>query len=392
MRLPTNLFSEVLNLPDSALVYELCERVSTIATDLAVLKTQDSSFRPAEYADEGGCELIMRRDNPGLWLASWQESHVRMSPRHATFDVKWRGETLTLVSADPDCEARLWIIAGRTLAICETFFETVCAWVSASSDAVSVFDFGYFMRDASLREEISSCSLERSCLPDATRLEVKRGVLDFFGSEALYQEHGIPWKRGVIFYGPPGNGKTQTIKAIVNTLKLPTIYVRSLHSRWDSSEDAIRHIYARARLASPSVVVLEDMDSLIHASVRSYFLNELDGFRRLHGVMTIATTNHLDKLDMALRDRPSRFDVKILFGNPDEQTREVYLRSATSGWKSKPDSEQLGALAKGTDGYSFAGLQELVRSGLMNSMSNPANPFEGLLGASDKRRKSKSKK
>ena len=62
MRLPKDLFSEALTLPDLAMVYELGERVCTAAHDLAILKTQDYAFNPAEYAASGGCELRVRGD------------------------------------------------------------------------------------------------------------------------------------------------------------------------------------------------------------------------------------------------------------------------------------------------------------------------------------------
>lgn len=391
MRLPKDLFSEALTLPDLAMVYELGERVSTAAHDLAILKTEDYAFNPAEYAASGGCELHIREDVTGLWLAQWSDNHVRLRPKHAAFDVGWRGEKLSLVCIEPDCEPRFWIVAGGSLALCERFFATVTAWYSASSDAISVFDHGHFMRDEELRENISSRSLDSLCLSDQIRAEIQSGVIDFFGAREIYARHNIPWKRGVILHGPPGNGKTQTIQAIVNQLKLPTIYVRSLHARWDSPEDCIRLIYERARLASPAIVVLEDIDSLITPGNRSYFLNELDGFRKVNGVLTIATTNHLEKLDVAIRDRPSRFDEKIFFDNPNLEIRTKYLSETIVKWQLRVPDDQVRRLGEQTDGYSFAGLQELTRSALMNSLKNSEAPFDGLVTESTKK-KSKPKK
>lgn len=392
MRLPKDLFSEALTLPDLAMVYELGERVCTAAHDLAILKTQDYAFNPAEYAASGGCELRVRGDAAGLWLAHWDEHHVRLSPKHAAFDVVWRGQHLTLVSIDPDCDPRFWIVAGESLALCERFFATVCNWYSASSDAISVFDNGGFVRDEELREEISGRTLDSLCLSDSIRQALQTGVLDFFASMEIYARHGIPWKRGVILHGPPGNGKTQTIQALVNQLKLPTIYVRSLHARWDSPEDCIRHIYRRARQASPAIVVLEDIDSLITPGNRSYFLNELDGFRKLNGLMTIATTNHLENLDVAIRDRPSRFDEKILFDNPDLETRKRYLSGVIGKWQLVVSPEQLDKVSNETNGFSFAGLQELTRSALMNSLRNSQDPFSGLIKSSEEKSESKKRK
>jgi ATP-dependent 26S proteasome regulatory subunit len=120
--------------------------------------------------------------------------------------------------------------------------------------------------------------------------------------------------------------------------------------------------------------VLEDLDSLIDKENRAFFLNELDGFAANTGVVVLATTNHPEKLDPAILDRPSRFDQKYYFNLPAPPERLAYLRS----WNQSLESElrlsepSLPKLVEATDGFSFAYLKELFLSSMMQWMAESA--------------------
>ena len=360
MKLPTRLFSASLCLPDNAQAFQLSRLIRAEASDLAVLETDDYSFNPIAFADSGGCELIVKDDAFGHWEASWEDGTIELRPRNAVLDIVWRTIRFTVVVAKNNDCGRNWYIVGESMVGCEQFFAAVCRWNTQGDNAIMVFDEGYFDRDEDLREEIRSRKLSDMTLSPSIRQQLNTNVLDFFGQKDWYAKKGLPWKRGLILYGPPGNGKTQTIRALINEAKVATIYVRSLWSYRLPPEASIKRIYQRAREISPCVVVMEDIDSLITPNIRSYFLNELDGMRNLDGVMTIVTTNHLDSLDIAIRNRPSRFDLKMEFPNPDEEGRTAYLSKPLALAKLDPEfkKEVIGR----TDGMSFAGLQEFVRS------------------------------
>lgn len=72
----------------------------------------------------------------------------------------------------------------------------------------------------------------------------------------------------------------------------------------------MQQVFSQARLLAPCVLILEDLDNMINPSNRSFFLNQIDGITPNNGVLVIATTNFLEKLDPALSKRPSRFDRK----------------------------------------------------------------------------------
>lgn len=79
---------------------------------------------------------------------------------------------------------------------------------------------------------------------------------------------------------------------------------------WETSQENLATIFNGARNMAPCLLIFEDLDSMIDDDNRSYFLNEVDGMDANDGLLMIATTNHFDRLDPGLSNRPSRFDRK----------------------------------------------------------------------------------
>ncbi len=135
----------------------------------------------------------------------------------------------------------------------------------------------------------------------------------------------------------------------------------------------MRAPFKRARVTTPCILVLDDLDSMINDGNRSFFLNELDGFASSHGILAIATTNHPERLDPAILERPSRFDRKYTFGLPEEAERLTYLKL----WNSRLEKElrlpgqAQERVAQATEGFSYAYLKELVLSSMMTWMRQP---------------------
>jgi ATP-dependent 26S proteasome regulatory subunit len=113
---------------------------------------------------------------------------------------------------------------------------------------------------------------------------------------------------------------------------------------------------------------------MIDDKTRSFFLNELDGFETNTGVVVLATTNHPDKLDPAIRDRPSRFDRKYYFPLPAERERLAYIVA----WNTELQPElrlserAISELVSHTNGFSFAYMKELFLSSMMQWMAAAA--------------------
>jgi ATP-dependent 26S proteasome regulatory subunit len=191
-------------------------------------------------------------------------------------------------------------------------------------------------------------------------------VKGFFAARAIYERYGVPHKRGILLYGPPGNGKTHFLKGLIASLPVPCLYVKSLADHHNGHE-SVKRIFARARMIAPCLVVLEDLDTLINDGNRSFFLNELDGFAQNTGVVVLATTNYPEKIDPAIIDRPSRFDRKYLFDLPAAEERRRYLQC----WSDRLDpemrlsSDEMDRVASLTGNFSFAYLKELTTSAIM---------------------------
>ncbi|KAF5390598.1 hypothetical protein D9757_002633 [Collybiopsis confluens] len=244
-------------------------------------------------------------------------------------------------------------------------------WAEAIHNEVWVFNQGYWQKDPLLWESFQSADWKDVILKEDFKKAFQKDIFGFFESEELYKELGIPWKRGLIMHGPPGNGKTISLKAVMKTCDArgyPPLYVKSFQS-YAGDEYSMKLVFGKARQLAPCVVILEDIDSLITDRNRSFFLNELDGLAGNDGLLVLATTNHFDRLDPGLSSRPSRFDRKYFFNDPDREERALYAVY----WQKKlkdnksidfPD-ELVDEVAGATKQFSFAYLKEAFVSTLV---------------------------
>jgi AAA+ superfamily predicted ATPase len=266
---------------------------------------------------------------------------------------------------------------AESQAIAEQFYTAVCDWAAEIHGEVLVFDSGEWHKSQELFAAIQSATFDNLVLAGNLKDQIARDVADFLTSRALYARYGVPWKRGVLFLGPPGNGKTHTLKALLNaSAGVPCLYVKSFKADYrGTDQDNIRKVFRRARASAPCLLVLEDLDSLIDDDNRSFFLNEMDGFADNAGVVTLATTNHPEKLDAAITERPSRFDRKYHFGLPGPQERLDYVHLWNARLQPELRLSQSGTqdVVAQTEGFSFAYLKELFLSATMRWMADKNN-------------------
>jgi len=264
-----------------------------------------------------------------------------------------------VLSSSVDATNQLLIDAGR--------------WTSALHKEVFVFDRGFWQKSAELYESVMSADWSSVILPKEQKQAIIADVDNFFNNRDTYQSLKVPWKRGVIYYGPPGNGKTISIKAMMHALyerkdPIPTLYVRTLAS-YEGPEGALSRIFSQARRYAPCYLIFEDLDTIITPNVRSYFFNEVDGLKSNDGIFMVGSTNHLDQLDPGISKRPSRFDRKYLFPDPDREQRKQYAAFWQRKLKDNKDIEfpdkLCDAIAGITDGFSFAYIQEAFVASLL---------------------------
>jgi SpoVK/Ycf46/Vps4 family AAA+-type ATPase len=242
-------------------------------------------------------------------------------------------------------------------------------WQHVLREEVWMFDERW-KKSRDLYKTIQLARPEDIVLSDNILESLNRDVDTFFSSQKVYKELGAAWKRGILLVGPPGNGKTETIKSILKKhSNVPALYVKPFQTgRQSTPERGIRAIFEKTRSCAPCILVMEDLDSLVSAETRSFLLNEIDGLEVNDGIIILATSNHPDKLDNAFTKRPSRFDTKYHLGNPAPEDRRRFINLWLNG-KLKghqiaagSDGDVVEKLVKGTEDWSFAFLKELFIS------------------------------
>lgn len=260
-------------------------------------------------------------------------------------------------------------------------------WTSLLHNEIYVFDGGYWAKNRELWTSVQGSSWDEVILDQGMKTQLIEDVQGFFDSQAMYRELAVPWKRGIIFHGIPGNGKTISIKALISSLyarpdAIPSLYVKSFEA-CNGPQYSIRSIFSQARRSAPCLLIFEDLDSLVTDKTRSYFLNEVDGLESNDGILMIGSTNHLDRLDPAISKRPSRFDRKYHFKLPGEQERVAYAafwkKKLAKNHKIEFPMELCSIIGELAEGFSFAYLKELFVTALLTVARGGPVPEEEVV-------------
>ena len=203
------------------------------------------------------------------------------------------------------------------------------------------------------------------------RIALEKNIVKFIDNIELFESKNLPTSRGCLVTGPPGTGKTLTCSAIMNQVGSTIIYITSEDIQ---ERGQIAELYEIARKVSPTIMVVEDIDTLGGIDrtkggdhpILGEFLNCLAGVESNGGVITVATTNYPEYLDKALVDRPGRFDLRIDFGLPDDKLRKYILQKYLSSFNHQ--NIDLAPLVKDTEGMTGAHLKEMVMMAYMDCL------------------------
>jgi hypothetical protein len=160
--------------------------------------------------------------------------------------------------------------------------------------------------------------------PDSNSDTVVAEIQKFWETEDTFREYGLSYKRGIILWGPAGSGKSSTLQLIMKDV----IERGGVVLNFDYPGGFIEcyRLFKKIQPETPSVVVMEDIDSIIQRYSESSVLNILDGVEAIDKTVFLATTNYPDRLGARIINRPSRFDKRFKIGMPSAEAREMYLR------------------------------------------------------------------
>lgn len=173
-------------------------------------------------------------------------------------------------------------------------------------------------------------------IDEEVRQVLWRNTIDIHQRRDLLKATGVPVRRGVLLYGPPGTGKTFACRYICGKLPNTTRIIVT-----GSALLQIKAMFSLARMLQPALLILEDVDLIfasreinLYSSALGDLLDHMDGLRPHEDISFVLTTNAIERMEAAIKDRPGRVSQCIYFGPPQAELRGRYLRHYLRGYDS----------------------------------------------------------
>ena len=211
----------------------------------------------------------------------------------------------------------------------------------------------------SLPQRILPCDWDQLVLDPSVTALLKNDFQSFFQREQWFKKMRLPFRRGYLLHGPPGNGKSTAVRAMLTSGKLAAYTLRLFDSRTDDED--LERVFEQAINHAPAMILLEDIDRAFPRTGESkgkvslqQLLNCLDGVATGEGIVTVATANEPTILDPAILRRPGRFDRVVHFPNPSAALRREYFCRMHEQFL----AADLDSVVSDSEDFSFAQLRE----------------------------------
>ena len=272
-----------------------------------------------------------------------------------------KGETPVVIKYSPSfsCQVLKLHFRQKDVEKIETFIKNLDKYVKENNywKNEKITPFGKFLPLTKIKQ--SDVILDKEI---TNRLE--KTVYGFFKNKEKYEKAKIPFKRGVIFSGLPGTGKTLTGKIIMNNTPNTTfIWVTAKAFKGSS----VSYLFDMARELQPAVLFIEDVDRCLTGSNLDAIKTQMDGLESNEGMLTILSTNFPKQLPKTLIDRPGRFDDIIEFKLPNKELRFKILEYYSKNINIDNKEVTLTEIAKLSEGLTPSHLKEIIVSTYMNN-------------------------
>lgn len=258
---------------DNDIQYLTALRKSFPECIVTCVPTANCNLLAFAHAGHANIELDLETDSFASWrgwipsVRAGQTGSLAENVTFAKYRYQWASEAYILYTVRNVQYVLKEIHKGETQlshsSATDALIAAAGSWQTADQKVVWVYDNGW-RRSKELFSQVEKAEWKNVILDSDMKKTLTDVSTKFFDSKDVYEDLGVPWKRGLIFYGPAGNGKTISIKALMHTLlertvPVPTLYIKAAPSTW-----AIRTVFTFARTIAPCLLVFEDIGTALH--------------------------------------------------------------------------------------------------------------------------------
>jgi cell division protease FtsH len=221
--------------------------------------------------------------------------------------------------------------------------------------------------------ELAAISWDDIILPTEIVSTIRSQVDELFLYGDYLKANGMSLKRGVILAGDPGTGKTLLCKMMSKEVPGTVVYAMPHHLE---SAGNIRSVCEMAKDLAPCVLIIEDIDWIAENRDDSFnagavieLMNYLDGVQEFNDIITLATTNNVDKIEAAVKNRPGRFDRVFTIPKPNKSCRDRMIRSFMNKFIVGDDFDYANVV-QNTDDLSGAHIHEICKTAALYAIRN----------------------